>query len=251
MSVSHCRLLFLLCLAAAAHRRRSNGPSTVINDGDDIAALLLDRRLAMARGRYVSSFIAGMVASCLPPLMLFLDSVVLSAVPSPTLDAFTILLSEALPAVRRCRLLFRLGSPGTPATAAAFHSHCDRKGPTLTLIKDTDGNVFGGYTAVEWGSAADCEWLNDPAAFLFTVLNPHADPPALFPSKANGRSIYCYSSYGPFFGGDLWFTGVFDGVCYSHIGYRGYTNGTVHKGRTVLTGACRFTPAEVEVWGME
>ena len=139
----------------AAQKRRSDGPSTVINDGDDIAALLLDRRLAMARGRHVTSFIAGMAASCLPPLMLFLDSVVLSAVPAPTAELFTSLLSEALPAVRRCRLLFRLGSPGTAATAAAFHSHCDRQGPTLTLIKDTDGNVFGGYAAVEWRSAPD------------------------------------------------------------------------------------------------
>jgi len=96
----------------------------VVNDGDDITALLLDRRLAMARGRHITSFIAGMVASFLPASLLFLDSAVLSAVPSPTLELFTSLLSEALPAVRRCRLLFCSSRDGT--TAAAFHRHCDR-----------------------------------------------------------------------------------------------------------------------------
>ena len=30
------------------------------------------------------------------------------------------------------------------ATGDAFHAHCDAQGPTLTLIKDTDNNVFGG-----------------------------------------------------------------------------------------------------------
>ena len=219
----------------------------MVNNEDDIAALLLDRRLAMARGCHITSFIAGMVVSCLPPLMLFLDSVVLSTMPSPTLEIFMSLLSEALPAVRRSKLLFCSSRDG--ATAAAFHSRCDRKGPTLTLIKDTGGNVFGGYAAVEWGSAADCAWLNDPAAFLFTVVNPHADPPALFASKANGYPIYCHSSHGPFFGCDLWVTGEFD-KGYSDVGYN-YANTSGHSGATVLTGACRFTPAEVEVWRLE
>ena len=220
----------------------------MVNDGDDITALLLDRRLAMARGRHITSFIAGMVASFLPASLLFLDSAVLSAVPSPTLELFTSLLSEALPAVRRCRLLFCSSRDGT--TAAAFHRHCDRQGPTLTLIKDTGGNVFGGYAGVEWGSAANGKWLNDPAAFLFTVVNPHDDPPALFASKANGYSIGGHSSWGPVFG-DLWLTGEFGGGCYSHIGYRGYVNATRHSYDTVLTGALRFTPVKVEVWRME
>ena len=219
----------------------------MVNDGDDIAALLLDRRLAMAHGRHLTSFIAGMAVSLLPSLLLFLDSVVLSAVPSPTLEIFMSLLFEALPAVRRCRLLFCSLRDGT--TAAAFHRHCDRKGPTLTLIKDTDGNVFGGYTAVEWGSAADGTYLNDPAAFLFTVVNPHDDPPALFASKANGYSIDCHSTWGPAFGYDLCVLGAFNGSS-SYIGI-GYANTSRHDTTTVLTGALRFTPAEVEVWRME
>ena len=103
---------------------------------------------------------------------------------------------------------------------------------------------------VEWGSAADGIRLNDPAAFLFTVLNPRTAPPALFPSKANGRSIWCLSSWGPVFGCDLVVTGAFDEQCWSNISLA-YVNATRHDGDTVLTGAWNFTPAEVEVWRLE
>ena len=121
--------------------------------------------------------------------------------------------------------------------------------PTLTLIRDVANNVFGGYAAVEWGSAADNTWLNDPAAFLLTVVNSHADPPALFPSKTI-YSIYCDASQGPDFGNDLHVSGAFDRWCWSCIGNR-FHNGTRHSGDTVLAGAMFFTPAEVEVWGLE
>ena len=178
-------------------------------------------------------------------------STVLSVVPAATLDVFEPMLVNAVPplaAGRRFVLIFRSSRDG--ASAASFHRCCDRQGPTLTLIRDVANNVFGGFAGVEWGSAADGTWLNDPAAFLFTVLNPRADPPALFPSKANRASIYCRSSEGPVFG-DLVVTGAFDGQCVSNIGLSGYTNGTVHHGTTVLTGAYLFTPAEVEVWRLE
>ncbi len=35
-------------------------------------------------------------------------------------------------------------------TADKFHSLCDNKGPTLTLIKTVAGHTFGGFTTVSW-----------------------------------------------------------------------------------------------------
>ena len=32
----------------------------------------------------------------------------------------------------------------------AFHKCCDDKGPTLTIIKCTNGCIFGGYTTQSW-----------------------------------------------------------------------------------------------------
>ena len=34
--------------------------------------------------------------------------------------------------------------------AATFHSLCDNKGATVTIVKDTNNNIFGGYTSIPW-----------------------------------------------------------------------------------------------------
>ena len=31
-----------------------------------------------------------------------------------------------------------------------FHSLCDNKGPTVTIVKDTNNSIFGGYTSIPW-----------------------------------------------------------------------------------------------------
>jgi hypothetical protein len=33
--------------------------------------------------------------------------------------------------------------------AKDFHSNCDNKGPTITLVK-VDENIFGGYIDIDW-----------------------------------------------------------------------------------------------------
>jgi hypothetical protein len=35
-----------------------------------------------------------------------------------------------------------------------FHGHCVGHAPSLTLIQDTEGNIFGGFTPVKWESKA-------------------------------------------------------------------------------------------------
>ena len=34
--------------------------------------------------------------------------------------------------------------------AKTFHSLCDNKGPTVTIVKDTNNNIFGGYISISW-----------------------------------------------------------------------------------------------------
>ena len=34
--------------------------------------------------------------------------------------------------------------------AKTFHSLCDNKGPTVTIVKDTNNSIFGGYTSISW-----------------------------------------------------------------------------------------------------
>ncbi|XP_068680955.1 uncharacterized protein [Montipora foliosa] len=96
-------------------------------------------------------------------------------------------------------LIYRASRDGWGATH--FHSRCDRKGPTVTVVRS--GNyIFGGYTEQNWEAAASGIYKRDPNSFLFSLVNPSGLKPAklpLIPGK-EGSAIYCNSSYGPVFG---------------------------------------------------
>ena len=46
------------------------------------------------------------------------------------------------------RLIYRASEHGY--TAKSFHECCDKKGPTLIVIKSDGGWIFGGYTTQSW-----------------------------------------------------------------------------------------------------
>ncbi len=46
------------------------------------------------------------------------------------------------------RMLYRASEHGY--TAESFHEYCDNKGPTLIVIKSSEGWIFGGYTTKSW-----------------------------------------------------------------------------------------------------
>ena len=46
------------------------------------------------------------------------------------------------------KLLYRASEHGY--TAKSFHDYCDDKGPTLIIIKSSEGWIFGGYTTQSW-----------------------------------------------------------------------------------------------------
>ena len=48
------------------------------------------------------------------------------------------------------KLLYRASEHGY--TAKSFHECCDDQGPTLVLIKSSEGCIFGGYTTQSWNS---------------------------------------------------------------------------------------------------
>lgn len=51
-----------------------------------------------------------------------------------------------------------------------FHSRCDGKGPTLTLIT-VEYNCIGGFTNAKWSSPKKTEFKTDESAFLFNLTN--------------------------------------------------------------------------------
>ncbi|KAF2075729.1 hypothetical protein CYY_002972 [Polysphondylium violaceum] len=105
-------------------------------------------------------------------------------------------------------------------SASSFHSACDGKGATITLIETTDGCVFGGYNSQSWNSNGKC---------------------------SKGSFVFGYSTYGPSFGNgsgcDIRITSsqvtqIFPTGYTDHIGY----------GKSTLTPLQTFTLKEIEVF---
>ncbi|KAK8797557.1 hypothetical protein WA158_005903 [Blastocystis sp. Blastoise] len=103
---------------------------------------------------------------------------------------------------KKWKLLFRASEHNYSANE--FHKYCDNKGETVTIIKhkghDNYINIFGGYTDQSWAGSGSKSFSKE---FLFTLSNEHGIPPTKYDYINSDRSyaIYCYSSYGPIFGG--------------------------------------------------
>jgi len=81
-------------------------------------------------------------------------------------------------------------------TATEFHSACDDKGPTVTIVESRKGNVFGGYSDISWTSATG--YVSSSNTFLFR-LRPNMQRYDVQTGR-KAYAIYQNPSYGPIFG---------------------------------------------------
>ncbi|CAF4261429.1 unnamed protein product [Rotaria magnacalcarata] len=80
---------------------------------------------------------------------------------------------------QRWKLIYKGSRDGFHADA--FHSRCNNKRATVTIIQSDQNFIFRGYTSVSWISNDGCK--TDPSAFLFTLRNPHNIPPTKYSIK--------------------------------------------------------------------
>jgi hypothetical protein len=152
---------------------------------------------------------------------------------------------------RQFTLLWRGSRDGF--RAGDFHSRCDGRANTLVVILDMNGNIFGGFTPVEWESPMELTYKADPSlkSFLFTLKNPHNFPARRFALKVEkkDKAIYCWSGIGPVFGTDIAVRENCNAHTYSHTGLGdSYTNDTGLVGKTFFTGSQKFQVKEIEVF---
>jgi hypothetical protein len=81
-----------------------------------------------------------------------------------------------------------------------FHKKCDNQGPTVTVLYNQQGSVYGGYAPVSWQSSSG-SYSNDQNAFLYQLHYNKTPTYTKFPRNGKGNDIYGSSSYGPTFGG--------------------------------------------------
>ena len=153
---------------------------------------------------------------------------------------------------KKMELLFRGTRDGM--NHKEFYNKCDNQGPTIILIQNETGNIFGGYASVSWVKSKEDKYYSAPDSFLFTLTNIFNIQPTKFPSKNNNKEIRCYPSDGPRFG-----NGTDLGLNSDYSNQGGWTNlGTAYpdilgKGRSIFTGDINtsnqyFKIREIEVF---
>ncbi len=155
------------------------------------------------------------------------------------------------PSAKHLKLQYRATRDGFGAQN--FHTKCDTAANTLTIIKSTNGNIFGGFVEKAWDSS-DQQYL-DPKAFIFSLVNKENKP---FKAMCtNDATAICCSSYGPIFGSPTSYDLVISsgsnanqtsfsnfGNTYKHADYQFKSD----KANTILAGSKYFQTDEIEVF---
>jgi len=99
---------------------------------------------------------------------------------------------------KQINLLYRGSRDGFEATS--FRAHCNMKGPTLSIIESTSGDIFGGYTSNNWVGTSS-NYVDDKKSWIFTLKNSHGIIPTKYSCNYPQYGIYDNATYGPCFGG--------------------------------------------------
>ena len=133
------------------------------------------------------------------------------------------------------KLLYRASADGF--TGTAFHSKCDGKSETITLVKTQNTNkIFGGYLDQAWQTQE--AWVNSSKCFVFSLTSKEK-----YTIKSGHEMYAAYGgpSYGPSFGGgyDFHISGNNGGALLYSFDITDLNN---------FTGGSSFTCAEIEVF---
>ena len=113
-------------------------------------------------------------------------------------DEEKIILSECVDPKKPLKFNLVFSTQRDGDTSKLFHQNCDGVSPTITIVMDTNGNKFGGYTTSSWGQpSTGAGYARDTNAFIFNLSKKLNQ---VQPDKLGKNSIYRHNSYGPVFG---------------------------------------------------
>ena len=146
---------------------------------------------------------------------------------------------------KNMELLYRGTRDGM--SSDVFHNKCNNKGPTISIIKNEKGYIFGGYNSIDWTSYGD--YRSAPDSFIFTLTNVYDIAPTKFPNSDSRYSISDCKEYGPRFGGGCDIGINFNGNYYTNFPHS-YKD-TLGKGYSIFKGDSdnyNFNLKEIEVF---
>jgi len=152
---------------------------------------------------------------------------------------------------KKIELIYRGSRDGT--LSKNFHEKCDNKGPTITLIKNEKGNIFGGFSSISWTSQNNNKQA--PNSFLFSLTNIYGINPTKFQLKNNNDSsaIYDYSNKGATFGkgSDLYVSNDFNNKNNSYSKFPSSYEDSIGKGKSIFTGDTNNNNEKIKIKEIE
>lgn len=149
---------------------------------------------------------------------------------------------------QRWDLIYQATRDGFESTT--FHRLCDYQGPTMVVIRSTEGYLFGGYASKSWSPTAG--YIDAPNSFLFLLTNANGNQPTKFVCKKNSNALHGGIQYGPVFGNgnDLYINDKSNtntsSVC--RISDTSSYENTLQLGNNTFTGGGNFQTSEIEVF---
>lgn len=97
--------------------------------------------------------------------------------------------------IKETKLIYKASVDGFEAVR--YHENCDGIPNIVTIIKSSNGNVFGGFAS----SAMKVGYIRDKNAFIFSLINEDNKPQKYPLNQCFVRkAIYCSKNFGPKFG---------------------------------------------------
>lgn len=126
-----------------------------------------------------------------------------------------------------------------------FHSNCDYKGPTVTVVNTTLGYKFGGYTSQSWIKNAG--WQFDSSAFLFSLNNTYNTLLRFTTLTSNVNTIQSQTNAGPRFGSDIAIADQSNVAASTTTLGNAFSNGG-YPSSVLIGGASNFLVQDIEVY---
>jgi hypothetical protein len=150
-------------------------------------------------------------------------------------------------------LIYRASSDGFEASS--FHSRCNGKENTVTIIKTTSNSVFGGFTSQNWPNSYS-EWSYSQDAFIYSLRRSGSFNNKKLRVKDNAYAIYGYYENGPIFGRgfDIFVSDKsnINNNSYSNLGNSYQLPEDINYGydtaNTYLAGSRNWQTVEIEVY---
>ena len=137
-------------------------------------------------------------------------------------------ISEWIDKDKRIKFVLMYNNSKDSDSSSLFHQYCDGIFPTVTIVLDTSGRRFGGFSTQSWSqSPAGTGYARAPGSFIFNLSQKKRYS---LEDQMATNAVYRHNSYGPTFGGghDLYISNSCKSNTSSYCNKSSYITGNIN-----------------------